>query len=104
MTLLQLIIFVALIALGALFLLIVAWREKKRQTLNKYLHKQKKEDKSSTSLLEWLDDALPSSLAQNEAVINQKMINAGIYSFPYSHLYLPLKLSVMLIGCGVLFS
>ncbi|CAM3794761.1 Bacterial type II secretion system protein F domain protein [Vibrio aerogenes CECT 7868] len=96
-------LFLALIVLGAIILLIVSWREKKRQMVDKYLLEQKEKGKATESLMAWLDHVVPASLAQNEAEINQKMINAGVYSFAYSHLYLPLKLSVMLIGCGVLF-
>jgi tight adherence protein C len=87
-----------LIAAGALFLIIGMRGEKKQQHLKKYLYHQSQETQESVNLLEWLDSIVPGSFATNEDEINQKMASAGVYSFQYSHLYLPLKFGIMMLG------
>ncbi|RJX68493.1 type II secretion system F family protein [Vibrio sinensis] len=86
---------------GVALLLVSLRKEKQRKYINKYLAPKSK-DKEPEKFIDWLDNAIPNVLAANNAEVTQKLSDAGVYSFKYAHLYLPLKFAVLFIGGGII--
>ncbi|KII76010.1 type II secretion system F family protein [Vibrio renipiscarius] len=87
-----------LVLFGFVLLFVSLRREKKTKYLNKYLIKKGKDQNHPEKLLDWLDTVIPNSLTKNQAEVTQKLNDAGVYSFKYAYLYLPLKFAVLFIG------
>ncbi|WP_174238893.1 type II secretion system F family protein [Vibrio taketomensis] len=85
-----------LIGIGLLALVLSLRQQRKQQTINKYLAEEK--SSKSQSLSDWLEVIVPKSLSVNEQEIQQKLHDAGNYSFKYAHLYLPFKYALLVFG------
>lgn len=91
----------SLIFFGVALLLFSLKKEKQQKYINKYLAPKNK-DKEPEKFIDWLDNVIPNVLTANNEEVNQKLSDAGVYSFKYAHLYLPLKFITLFIGCGVI--
>ena len=96
----------SLICFGVLLLSIYLRKQQNTKYIQKYLVKKEltgeKKSKDPENLLDWLDTIIPSAFAMNESAINKKLLNAGVGSLKYAHLYLPIKYAVLLIGSAVI--
>ncbi|WP_161987236.1 type II secretion system F family protein [Vibrio panuliri] len=83
---------------GVILLLVYINGRKKEQFIKNYLQKKKNLISLKKSLLELLDTIVPSSIVMNEGEIQEKLINAGYYTFRYPHLYMPIKYIIVILG------